>query len=62
MYMHNAFSTDFQCRSSCDVNSMIGLTKFGNLGNWYTCICIQCHDRVLLYWIIDDVTINKAFG
>ena len=38
-----AFSTDFQCRSSCDVNSVIGLTKFGNLENWYTCICIQCH-------------------
>jgi hypothetical protein len=31
------FSTDFQCGSSCDVNSVIGLTKFGNLGNWYTC-------------------------
>ena len=26
------FSTDFQCGSSCDVNSVIGLTKFGNLG------------------------------
>ena len=36
-----AFSTDFQCGSSCDVNSVIGLTKFGNLGNWYTYICIQ---------------------
>ena len=24
-----AFSTDFQCRSSCDVNTVIGLTKFG---------------------------------
>jgi hypothetical protein len=25
----------------CDVNLVIGLTKFGNLGNWCTCICIQ---------------------
>ena len=55
-----AFSTDFQCGSSCDVDLVIELTK-GNLGNGYACICIQCHNRVLLYWIIDDVTINRAY-
>jgi hypothetical protein len=36
-----AFSIDFQCESSHDVNLVIRLTKFGNLRNWYTCICIQ---------------------
>ena len=38
------FSIDFQYGSSCDVNSVIGLTKCGNLENWYTFICIQCHN------------------
>ena len=36
-----ASSTNFQCKSSCDVNLVIGLTKFGNSRNWYICICIQ---------------------
>ena len=35
-----AFSINFQCGSSCNVNLVIELTKFGNLGNWCICICI----------------------
>ena len=31
----------FWCEFNHDINLVIGLTKFGNLGNWYTCICIQ---------------------
>ena len=31
----------FQCEINCDVNLVIRLTKFGNFGNWYICICIQ---------------------
>ena len=31
----------FQCEFNCDVNLVIRLTKFGNFGNWYVCICIQ---------------------
>ena len=34
----------FQCQFNFDVNLVIELTKFGNLGNWYTCICIQYHN------------------
>ena len=31
----------FQCEFNCDVHLVIRLTKFGNFGNWYICICIQ---------------------
>ena len=31
----------FRCEFNCDVNLVIRLTKFGNFGNWYICICIQ---------------------
>ena len=31
----------FQCKCNCDVNLVIRLTKFGNFGNWYICICIS---------------------
>ena len=31
----------FWCEFNCDINLVIGLTKYGNFGNWYICICIQ---------------------
>ena len=31
----------FWCEFNYDVNLVIRLTKFGNFGNWYICICIQ---------------------
>ena len=31
----------FWCEFNCDDNLVIRLTKFGNFGNWYICICIQ---------------------
>ena len=31
----------FQCEFNCDGILVIELTKFGNLGNWYICICVQ---------------------
>ena len=40
-YSYICLGPIFQCEFNHDVNLVIRLTKFGNLGNWYTCICIQ---------------------